>query len=125
MAALVAAHAHVGMRLPVAVTLAGSARALLSPGPTHGCCRRPLRVGRFSGSAEPWLYEGANGLDSATGFVPELEYMLFNEMKVDETYVDVGTTADYLNNMYAALDNGTVDVIDMLLLISLWGDCEE
>ncbi|KAH8062631.1 hypothetical protein JL722_3558 [Aureococcus anophagefferens] len=99
------------MGLPVAVALAGSARALLSPGPTHGCCRYPLRVGRLSDDAPPWVYVGEEGVCCATGFIPEAETMILNEMQVSETFVSVGSTAKYQQKMYDALDDGSIDVM--------------
>lgn len=102
------------MRNFIIALVATATRAVkLDPGPTHGCCRRPLRVGRFSGSAPPWIYEG-DSLESASGFLPEVAYMIFNEMKVDETFVDLGLESGTFSNnkrVYEALDDGTIDVM--------------
>ena len=100
-----------GMTRWAAAIVVASARALLSPGPTHWCCKRTLKVGRYSGSAEPWLYASAAGIDASTGFLPEVEYMLLNEMGVTYEFVDVGSTANYLENMLNAVADGSVDVM--------------
>ena len=68
-------------------------------------------MGRLSDDAPPWVYVGEEGVCCATGFIPEAETMILNEMQVSETFVSVGSTAKYQQKMYDALDDGTIDVM--------------